>query len=72
MRMIEWEREMTVEKNELRRQNEIIAGVCGGIGEFYDINPWWFRFLFIILAVPGGVPGIIPYLIAWIVIPRKE
>lgn len=57
--------------NQLRRQNGILAGVCGGLGQFFGISPFWFRLLFIILALPGGAPGIIPYIILWIVIPRR-
>jgi phage shock protein C len=59
------------DKNKLRLQGGLF-GVCGGLGEFFDINPWWFRIIFLILLLPGGLPGIIPYLILWIVIPRKE
>jgi phage shock protein C len=55
----------------LRRQNGIIAGVCGGLGEFFGISTFWFRLLFIILLLPGGLPGLLPYLILWIIIPRK-
>ena len=67
-------KEMNVsqEKNLLRRQNGIVGGVCGGLGAFFGISPWWFRLLFLILLVPGGLPGLIPYLILWIVIPRKR
>lgn len=57
--------------NRLRRQNGIIAGVCGGLGAFFDISPFWFRLLFLILALPGGWPGVVPYLILWLVIPRR-
>jgi phage shock protein C len=60
------------EKNKLRRQNGIIGGVCGGFGAFLGISPWWFRLLFLILLLPGGLPGLIPYLILWIVIPRNR
>ncbi len=59
-------------QSKLRRQNGIIAGVCGGLGTFYGISPFWFRLLFIILALPGGLPGIVPYLILWLIIPRKR
>lgn len=58
-------------KNKLRRQNGIVAGICGGLGVFFDINPFWFRLLFIILILPGGLPGIIPYLIMWFIIPHR-
>jgi phage shock protein C len=57
---------------QLRRQNGIIAGVCGGLGAFFGISPFWFRLLFVILALPGGAPGILPYVILWIVMPRQR
>jgi phage shock protein C len=56
----------------LRRQNGIVAGVCGGLGAFFGISSWWFRLLFLILLMPGGLPGLLPYLILWIVIPRRR
>ncbi len=56
----------------LQRQNGIIAGVCGGLGAYLRINPWWFRILFLVLLLPGGLPGSLIYLIMWIVIPKKS
>ena len=65
---------MTTEgnRNQLRRQNGMIAGVCGGLGAFFGINPIWFRLLFILLLLPGGLPGILPYLVLWIIMPRQR
>ncbi len=60
------------DKNKLRRQNGIVAGVCGGLAAFFGLNPWWFRILFAILLIPGGLPGLLPYLILWIAIPRRR
>lgn len=57
--------------SKLRRQNGIIAGVCGGVGEFFGINPIWIRLLFLLLLIPGGLPGLLPYIVLWIVIPRR-
>jgi phage shock protein C len=51
------------------RRNRILAGVCGGLGEFFGIAPFWFRLGFLIALLPGGIPGILPYIIAWIIIP---
>lgn len=56
----------------LRRQHGIVAGVCGGLGAFFGLNPGWFRLLFLILLLPGGLPAILPYILLWIVIPRKR
>jgi phage shock protein C len=59
-------------EHKLRRQNGIIAGVCGGLAEFTGISSFWFRLAFILLALPGGLPAIVPYLVLWIVIPRRR
>jgi phage shock protein C len=56
---------------QLRRQDGVVAGVCGGLGEFFGIDPLWFRLLFLFLMLPGGLPGLLPYLLLWIIIPRK-
>jgi phage shock protein PspC (stress-responsive transcriptional regulator) len=57
--------------SKLRRQNGIIAGVCGGLGAFFGISAIWFRLLFLILLLTGGVPGLLPYIVLWIVIPKR-
>ena len=67
----EEERAMSNE-NRLRRQNGIVAGVCGGLAEFTGIHVFWFRLAFLILMLPGGLPGVVPYLILWIIIPKKR
>lgn len=59
------------EERKLRRQNGVIGGVCGGLGEFFGISAFWFRLLFVILLLPGGLPGFLPYLLLWIIIPKK-
>ena len=67
---------MTTEENrpKLRRSNNdrFIAGVCGGLAEFFDINVAWFRLAFLLALIPGGIPGIGAYLICWIVIPKSH
>jgi phage shock protein C len=62
---------MSNQGNVLRRssRDRMIAGICGGLGEFFGINPIWFRLAFIIAAIPGGVPGIGLYLVLWLIIP---
>jgi phage shock protein C len=51
------------------RRHSILAGVCGGLGEFFGINAWWFRLAFLIALIPGGVPGVLAYIILWVIIP---
>lgn len=63
----------TNQKRSLRRSksNRMIAGVCGGLAEFFGISSFWFRLAMIIAFIPGGVPGILIYLILWMVIPSE-
>ena len=64
---------MSEGKASLRRSrgNRVLGGVCGGLGAFFGLNPLWFRILFILLAIPGGVPGVVPYLLLWLIIPDE-
>jgi phage shock protein C len=63
----------TQQKRSLRRSrsNKMIAGVCGGLAEFFGISAFWFRLAFIIAFIPGGVPGVLVYLLMWIMIPSE-
>lgn len=62
---------MTQNYKELRRQDGMVAGVCGGLGDFFGLNPFWFRLGFFLLMLPGGLPGLLPYVVLWIIVPRK-
>jgi len=65
------ERIPAMEKRLTRSEtNRVIAGVCGGLGEYFGINPLLFRIIFVLLSLPGGAPGVLPYIILWIVMPR--
>lgn len=54
------------------RHNRWIAGICGGLGEFFGLPAFWFRLLFVILLLPGGLPGLLPYVILWIIVPLDK
>jgi phage shock protein C len=53
------------------RSNRIVAGVCGGLGDFFGVDPFWFRLAFLIAILPGGVPGLAAYLIMWLIVPPE-
>jgi len=53
------------------KKERIIAGVCGGIGEYLGIDPTIVRILWVLLGLMGG-SGIIAYIIAWIIIPEEK
>ena len=48
--------------------DRMIGGVCGGLGEFLELDPVLFRAAFLVLAVVGGL-GILLYLVLWLLIP---
>ncbi len=54
------------------RHNRMIAGVCGGLSEFFGVSAFWFRLAFLIALLPGGVPGIGAYLLFWLVVPKAS
>ena len=53
------------------QKNRMIAGVCGGLAEYFKIDPTIVRLIFVVFALLKGA-GILLYLIAAIVIPSQE
>lgn len=50
-------------------KNRILAGVCGGIAEYFDIEPAIIRLVVVLFALAGGA-GVVAYIAAWIIIPE--
>lgn len=53
------------------RTDRKIAGIAGGMATYFGIDPVLIRVIWVILLLPGGFPGLIPYLICWIIIPKE-
>ena len=51
-------------------QNKWVAGVCGGLGEYFNIDATLMRVLWIILTLVSVGIGIIAYLLLWAFVPR--
>jgi phage shock protein C len=52
------------------RDERMLAGVCGGLAQFFSIDPTIVRLIFVVLALMGG-PGLLIYIIMWIVVPEE-
>jgi len=52
------------------RKDSVIGGVCAGIANYFGVDPVIVRLIWVLLIFGWGV-GILAYLIAWIIIPRK-
>ena len=52
------------------KKDHMIAGVCGGIAEYFDVDTTLVRLLTVLFVLLGGA-GVAVYVIAWIVIPKN-
>ncbi|MHB0867999.1 MAG: PspC domain-containing protein [Chloroflexota bacterium] len=52
------------------RQNRMIAGVCSGLGEYFNVDPTLVRLAFVLLAFFHGL-GILAYLLLWMITPYR-
>lgn len=57
----------------LRRSTDdkVVGGVCGGLAEYFGIDPVWLRVAFVALVFAGAGSGVVLYLIGWIAIPER-
>lgn len=51
-------------------REKMLGGVCGGLGEYFDVDPTIIR-LGMVIAIFGAGLGLFAYLVAWIVIPQN-
>ena len=66
---------MNAEKDDIKRlyrskEDKMIAGVCGGLAEYLNVDPVWVRLVMVILLFAQGI-GLIIYIVAWILIPEN-
>lgn len=54
------------------KDNKIIAGVMGGLGEYFDVDPVLFRIAYIVITISTAViPGVIAYILMALVMPDR-
>ena len=55
------------------KENKVVAGVVGGIGEYFNVDPVILRLAWLLVLVfTAVVPGIIIYLVATMIVPKKK
>ena len=58
-------------KKLVRSANKILAGVCGGIAEYFDVDPTLIRVLYAVLSLfSAAFPGLLLYIILMLLIPE--
>jgi phage shock protein C len=50
------------------RDQRMLAGVCGGLAEYFNVDATLMRVLFLVLAVFGGT-GLVIYVVMWLIVP---
>ena len=53
------------------KSNKMIAGVCGGIGEYFKIDPTLVRLLWLLISLISAGGGVVAYILAWIIGPQE-
>lgn len=55
-----------------RSHDRMIAGVCGGLAEYFDLDPTLVRAGYVLLSLCSiAFPGLLAYLILWLIMPEK-
>ena len=55
------------------QEDKKIAGILGGLGELFDIDPTLVRLLFVFIGLATGIiPLVVAYLVGWIIIPKRK
>ena len=64
---------MAYEKRLTRSANKMLGGVCGGIAEYFDIDPTLVRVAYAALTIfSAGFPGVLLYIIMLILMPKSD
>lgn len=67
------EHKKNVKKLYRSRDNKIFAGIIGGLGEYFSIDPVLLRIIWVfVLIFTGIVPGLIVYVVALFIVPPKS
>jgi phage shock protein C len=53
------------------RRDRMIAGVCGGLADYFEIDPTWVRLAFLVFLLLGG-SALLVYLIMWLIVPLER
>jgi phage shock protein C len=62
-----------MEKKLFRSNNKMLAGVCAGIAEFFNLDPTLVRIAYVIVSIfSAGFPGILLYIILMLIMPQQE
>ena len=64
---------MTVKRLYRSGKNKVFAGICGGVGEYFNVDPVLIRLIWVLVVIfTGFFPGVLAYIIAIFIVPEKR
>lgn len=54
------------------KNGRMVAGVCLAVANYFKIDVTVIRLIWVLLLLPGGIPGLLPYVVCWIFIPQER
>jgi phage shock protein C len=54
------------------KEGRMIAGVAQGLANYFSVDVTLVRIIWVLLLLPGGLPGFVPYLVCWLLIPSES
>ena len=55
------------------KKNRVFAGICGGVGEYFNVDPVLIRLIWVLVVIfTGFFPGVLAYIIAIFIVPEKR
>lgn len=51
------------------RTQRMIGGVCGGVGDYFEVDPTLVRLAWVLFGLLGGT-GVLAYIVAWLIVPE--
>ena len=63
---------MTTKKLIRPKKGRVIGGVALGLANYLNIDVTVIRIIWVFLLIPGGLPGLLPYIILWILVPSED
>ncbi len=53
------------------RKDKMVAGICGGIGEIYSLDPTMVRLVYALITIFSAGTALLVYILGWIIIPEE-
>lgn len=63
---------MAKRKLEISKNDKVFLGVAAAFARYFKVDVTLIRIIWVLLLLPGGLPGLLPYLVCWLLIPERD